>query len=67
MSAQEQLDRMQRHQEAKRKSEAAQPSPLGHGRDSLKHGSSRVGVKPCGEGERRRAAGVLGGHLSETP
>ncbi|XP_063157220.1 pleckstrin homology domain-containing family A member 4 [Candoia aspera] len=41
MSAQEQLDRMQRHQEAKRKSEAAQPSPLGHWRDSLKRGSSR--------------------------
>ncbi|XP_058036609.1 pleckstrin homology domain-containing family A member 4 isoform X2 [Ahaetulla prasina] len=38
MSAQEQLDRMQRHQEAKRKSEAAQPPSLGH---SLKHGSSR--------------------------
>ncbi|XP_034279136.1 pleckstrin homology domain-containing family A member 4 isoform X1 [Pantherophis guttatus] len=41
MSAQEQLDRMQRHQQAKRKSEAAQPTPLGHWRDSLKHGSSR--------------------------
>ncbi|XP_062994783.1 pleckstrin homology domain-containing family A member 4 isoform X2 [Elgaria multicarinata webbii] len=41
MSAQEQLDRMQRNQEAKRKSEAAQPSPLGHWRDSLKRGSSR--------------------------
>ncbi|XP_029138854.1 pleckstrin homology domain-containing family A member 4 [Protobothrops mucrosquamatus] len=61
MSAQEQLDRMQRHQEAKRKSEAAQPPPLGHWRDSLKHGSSRVGVKPCGEEEEecRRMAGPL--------
>ncbi|KAM6452415.1 pleckstrin homology domain-containing family A member 4 isoform 2-T7 [Liasis olivaceus] len=43
MSAQEQLDRMQRHQEAKRKSEAAQTSPLGHWRDSLRRGSSREG------------------------
>ncbi|XP_044303654.1 pleckstrin homology domain-containing family A member 4 [Varanus komodoensis] len=41
MSAQEQLDRMQRNQEAKRKSEAAQPGSLGHRRDSLKHGSGR--------------------------
>ncbi|XP_048374268.1 pleckstrin homology domain-containing family A member 4-like isoform X2 [Sphaerodactylus townsendi] len=41
MSAQEQLDRMQRNQEAQRKSEAAQTNPLGHWRDSLKRGSSR--------------------------
>ncbi|XP_028557730.2 pleckstrin homology domain-containing family A member 4 isoform X1 [Podarcis muralis] len=41
MSAQEQLDRMQRNQEAKRKSEAAQPNALGHWRDSLKRGSGR--------------------------
>ncbi|KAL8176811.1 UNVERIFIED_CONTAM: hypothetical protein K2H54_038908 [Gekko kuhli] len=41
MSAQEQLDRMQRNQEAQRKSEAAQLSPSSHWRDSLKRGSSR--------------------------
>ncbi|XP_061447180.1 pleckstrin homology domain-containing family A member 4 isoform X3 [Rhineura floridana] len=41
MSAQEQLDRMQRNQEAKRKLDAAQPNPLGRWRDSLKRGSSR--------------------------
>ncbi|XP_060111475.1 pleckstrin homology domain-containing family A member 4 [Heteronotia binoei] len=41
MSAQEQLDRMQRNQEAQRKSEAAQISPLSPWRDSLKRGSGR--------------------------
>ncbi|XP_015274011.1 PREDICTED: pleckstrin homology domain-containing family A member 4 [Gekko japonicus] len=41
MSAQEQLDRMQRNQEAQRKSEATQLSPPSHWRDSLKRGSSR--------------------------
>ncbi|XP_054849249.1 pleckstrin homology domain-containing family A member 4 [Eublepharis macularius] len=41
MSAQEQLDRMQRNQEAQRKSEASQLNPSGHWRDSLKRGSSR--------------------------
>ncbi|XP_053117778.1 pleckstrin homology domain-containing family A member 4 isoform X2 [Hemicordylus capensis] len=41
MSAQEQLDRMQRNQEAQRRSEAAQSGSLGRWRDSLKCGSSR--------------------------
>lgn len=50
MSAQEQLDRMQRNQEAQRKSEAPQSSLTGRWRDSLKRGSSWVGVNPHGEG-----------------
>ncbi|XP_067325996.1 pleckstrin homology domain-containing family A member 4 isoform X2 [Anolis sagrei] len=41
MSAQEQLIRMQRNQEAKRKAEAAQSNPSGPCRESLKRGSSR--------------------------
>ncbi|XP_008117118.2 pleckstrin homology domain-containing family A member 4 isoform X1 [Anolis carolinensis] len=41
MSAQEQLIRMQRNQEAKRKAEAAQSNPPGPCRESLKRGSSR--------------------------
>ncbi|XP_020648375.3 pleckstrin homology domain-containing family A member 4 isoform X1 [Pogona vitticeps] len=53
MSAQEQLIRMQRNQEARRKSEAAQASTQGSWRDSLKRGSGRVGVKPCTEEDSR--------------
>ncbi|XP_066484479.1 pleckstrin homology domain-containing family A member 4 [Tiliqua scincoides] len=41
MSAQEQLDRIQRNQEAQRKLEAAQSGSLARRQDSLKSGSSR--------------------------